>query len=118
MDQNPYRDLGSRASHPGASYGQQDVNMLKIIGHNVPPPITLPGQVDEAHSMVERLANLIDGLEKRLGPVLAPSYPEPCGTSAKEQTSQPVLIEEMERLITRLRIVCNHVTSIEMRTRI
>lgn len=82
-----------------------------------PAPVTLSGQISDAHALVDRLGSVVDGLEKRLSPILGPNHSEGCDASINTQ-SEPPVIEEMARLLMRLRSVCSYVDSIERRTRI
>lgn len=115
MDHHAYRDIGSQTSNPGAAYGQQNANMLNTVG--VAPQVTLTGQINSAHSLLDSLGVLVADLEKKLSPVLSSNYPE--GNQKGEAVScEPPALEEMDRLLNRLSSVCAYVSSIHNRTRI
>lgn len=79
--------------------------------------ITLTDQIARAHSMLESLGEVVSSLEKRLSPILSSNYPDG-QQEGNAIHSEPPAIEEMERLINRLRTVVGYVDSIERRVRI
>lgn len=79
--------------------------------------ITLTDQISRAHSMLDNLGEVFGGLEKRLSPVLSSDYPG-CQQEGNAIHSEPPAIEEMERLLNRLRTFVGYVDSIERRVRI
>ena len=114
-NQHAYRDIGTQASHPGSSYGQQNANILGA--QAVPAQTTLIGQIASAHALTDSLGEVVSGLEKRLSPVLSSNYPD--GQKDGPAIScDPPAIEEMDRLLNRLRSVIGYIDSIERRARI
>jgi hypothetical protein len=65
---------------------------------------------------MDRLDGAMATLEKHLDPLLAPNYPEL--NSDGQTASQPLIIEEMCRLLARLRATCVSVDNIDRRVRI
>lgn len=116
MEQHAYRDIGSQASNPGSVYGQQNANMLGVQAPST--QVTLLGQISSAHALADSLGEVVSGLEKRLGPILSSNYPEGQKDADGIPSCDPPAIEEMDRLLNRLRNVISYVDSIERRTRI
>lgn len=116
MDQYAYRDIGSQASNPGASYGQQNVTMVGI--QTASTQVTLLSQISSAHALADSLGEVVSGLEKRLSPILSSNYPDDQKEAGGVPSCDPPAIEEMDRLLNRLRSVIAYIDSIERRTRI
>jgi len=84
---------------------------------NAVAAVTLLSQIASAHALADSLGEVVNGLEKRLSPVLSMNYPDGQG-AAPAISCDPPAIEEMDRLLNRLRSVIAYIDSIERRTRI
>lgn len=116
MDKYAYRDAGGPAINIEAIYGQQNASMLGI--QTASTQVTLLSQISSAHALADSLGEVVSALEKKLSPILSSSYPDGQKEAGGVPACDPPAIEEMDRLLNRLRSVIAYVDSIERRTRI